>query len=159
MQPQSTALLSDTGGTRLVPQCSHQPHWPRHQGRLTKCDWMPASYTSGQPSIPRRHPTCWASSQWSHTVSSTPCHGAWTPVPLSAHPSTECRCTAPQIETRVCSRRTTHHFLCQHTCGTLGGSPMECGVGGQPHKTPHFHTRHRHPPSLSDPPKKSLGPA
>ena len=24
-----------------------------------------ASYTSGQPSNPRRHPTCWASSQWS----------------------------------------------------------------------------------------------
>jgi len=23
-----------------------------------KCDWMPASYTSGQPSHPRRHPTC-----------------------------------------------------------------------------------------------------
>ena len=22
------------------------------------CDWMPASYTSGQPSNPRRHPTC-----------------------------------------------------------------------------------------------------
>ena len=38
------------------------------------CDWMPASYTSGQPSHPYRHPTCWASSQWSHTVSSTPCH-------------------------------------------------------------------------------------
>ena len=24
-----------------------------------------------------------------------------------------------------------------------GGSPMECGVGGQPHKTPYFHPRHR----------------
>jgi len=49
------------------------------------------------------HPTCWASSQWSHTVSSTPCHGAWTPVPLSAHPSMECRCTASQIDTRICT--------------------------------------------------------
>ena len=33
----------------------------------------------------------------------------------------------------------------QHTCGSLGGSPMECEVGGQPQKTPHFHPRHRHP--------------
>jgi len=30
-------------------------------------------------------------------------------------------------------------------------------VGGQPHKTPHYHPRHRHPPPRSDPPKKSLG--
>ena len=28
-----------------------------------------------------RHPTCWASSQRSHTVSSTPCHGSWTYAP------------------------------------------------------------------------------
>jgi len=25
------------------------------------------------------------------------------------------------------------------------GSPMECGVGGQSHKPPHFHSRHWHP--------------
>ena len=67
----------------LVPQCSYPPHWPNHQQRLANCDWMPASNTSGQPSNPRRHPTCWASSQRSHTISRTPCHGAWTPAPLS----------------------------------------------------------------------------
>jgi len=112
---------------------------------------MPASYTSELPSNPRRHPTCWASSQWSHTVSSTPCQGAWTPAPLSAHPFIECRCTAPQIETLICTRRTTcHQFIWQrHTCGTVAGSPMERGVDGQPHKTPHFHPRHRHPPGIS----------
>jgi len=59
----------------LVPQCSYPPHWPHHQRRLANCDWMLASYTSGQPSNPRRHPTCWASSQWSHIVSRMPCHG------------------------------------------------------------------------------------
>ena len=31
---------------------------PHHQRRLANCDWMPASHTSGQPSNPRRHPTC-----------------------------------------------------------------------------------------------------
>ena len=36
---------------------------------------------------------------------------------------------------------------------------MQCGVGGQPHKTPHFNSRHRCPLSRNDPPKKSLGPA
>ena len=48
---------------------------------------MPASYTSGQPSNPRRHPACWAPSQRSYTISWTPCHGARTPAPLSIHPS------------------------------------------------------------------------
>jgi len=80
----------------LVPQWSHPPYWPCHQ-RLAICEWIPAFYTSWQPSHPRRHPTCWASSQGSYTVSRTPCHGAWTPVPLSAHLSTKCECTAPQI--------------------------------------------------------------
>jgi len=29
---------------------------------------------------------------------------------------------------------------------------MECGVGGQPHMTPHFHPRHRHlPPGMTLP--------
>ena len=28
----------------------------------------------------------------------------------------------------------------------VGGSPMECIVDGQHHKTPHFHPRHRYPP-------------
>ena len=32
---------------------------------------MPASYTSGQPSNPRKYLTCWASSQRSHPVSTT----------------------------------------------------------------------------------------
>jgi len=33
---------------------------------------------------------------------------------------------------------------------------MKCGVVGQPCKTPHFHPRHRHPPSWNDPPKNSV---
>jgi len=68
---------------RLTP-----PHWPYHQRCLANCDWMPASYSSGQPSHPRRHPTCWTSSECSHTVSSTPCHGTCTSAPLSADLST-----------------------------------------------------------------------
>ena len=51
--------------------------------------------------LPRRHQTCWASSQCSHTVSSTPCYGAWTSAPLSTHLSIECRCTAFQMETPI----------------------------------------------------------
>jgi len=42
-------------------------------------------------------------------------------------------------------------------CGALDGSPMECGVGGQPYKTPRFHLRH--PSPRNDPPKNSLDPA
>ena len=108
------------------------------------------------------HPTCWASSQWIHTISRTLCHGAWTPAPLSAHPPIKCRCTTRQIDTTNCTcRTTTHQFFSQpqNTCGALGGSPMECGMGIQPHKTPYFHSWHQYPPSRNDPPKKSLGPA
>ena len=71
----------------LVPQCSYPPHRPHNQRCLANCDWMPASYTSGQPSNSCRHPTCCA-------FLSMPCHGAWTPALLSAHLSTGCECTA-----------------------------------------------------------------
>ena len=69
-----------------------------------------------------------------------------------------CSCTAPQIETLICTRRiTTHQFFWQqqHTCGAVGGSSME---HGQSHKTPHFNSRHRCTHTRNDPPKKSLGP-
>ena len=143
----------------LVPQWSHPLHWPRHQRRLANCDWMPASHTSEQPSHPHRHPTCWASSQRSHAVSSTPSHGARTPASLSALLSIKRECTASQIETPFCTRcSTTYQFIWQrHTWGTLSGSPMECGMGGQPQRTLNFNSRHRNPHPRNDPPKKSLG--
>jgi len=36
-----------------------------------------------------QNPTCCASLQRSHTVSSMRCHGAWTSAPLSSHPLTQ----------------------------------------------------------------------
>ena len=153
------ALVHSTAHYCVHVWCSYPPHWPHHQLRLANCDWMPALYTSGQPSNPRRHPTCWASPQCCHIVSRMQCHGTWTSAPLSAHPSIECYCTAPQIETPICTHRTaTHqlHWQQQHTCGTLCGSPMECRVGGQPNKTPHFHPWHWHPPPSQEEPGSGL---
>jgi len=49
------------------------------------------------------HPICWASLQRSHTIASTPCHGAWSSASLSAHLSTEWECTASQIEMPICT--------------------------------------------------------
>jgi len=131
----------------LVPQCSHPPIWPCHQRRLVNCDRMPASYTSGHPSFPHRHPTCWASSQRGHTISSTLCHGAWTSAPLSAHVSTEWECKVSKIDIPICTHRTTtrQSNWQQQKCGTRGESPMECRVVGQHHETPHFHPRQWHP--------------
>jgi len=57
-----------------------------HQRRFANCYWIPASYTSGQTSYPRRHPTCWFSSIRSFTVPTTPCHAAWTSAPLLTRP-------------------------------------------------------------------------
>ena len=54
----------------LVPQCSYPFHRPCHQRRFANCDLLPVFYTSEQPPNSRRHPAFWASSQWSHTVSS-----------------------------------------------------------------------------------------
>ena len=54
---------------------------------------MPLSCTSRQSSHPCWHPTCWASLQRSHTVSSTPYHGSRTSAPRSAHRSIEWVCT------------------------------------------------------------------
>jgi len=92
----------------LVPQCSHRLIDPAINDALRiVTGWLDACVLRGQPSHPRGHPTCWASSQWSHTVSSTPCHGVWTPAPFSDHLYIECKCTAPQVETPICTRRTT----------------------------------------------------
>jgi len=95
--------------TCLVPQYSQLPYWPYYQGHLANRDWMPAPKIRGQSSNPRRHPTCWTPLQWSYTVSSTLCLGTWTSAPLNAHPSIDCKCTAPQTETPICTRRTTTH--------------------------------------------------
>ena len=79
-----------------------------------------------QPIFPSSEASnCWAPSQRSHTVSRTPCQGAWTSAPLSAHLSIEWECTASQIETPICTgRTTTHQFISQqqNKCGALGGS-------------------------------------
>jgi len=41
--------------------------------------------------------------------------------------------------------------------GAVGGSPMECGMGGQSHKTPHFHSRHPAPIPPEGPSKEEPG--
>jgi len=45
----------------------------------------------------------------------------------------------------------------QHTCGAVGRSSVECGVSGQPHKTPHFNSRYRYTHTWNDPTKKLSG--
>ena len=71
-------------------------------------------------SFPHGYPSCWATSQRSHTLSSMLCHGGWTSAPLSAHLSIKWECTASQIEPLTCTHRTpTHQFIRQQQqkCG------------------------------------------
>jgi len=71
-------------------------------------------------------------------------------------------CTALQMETPICTRRTTTHqffWQQQHRCGAVRGSSMKSRVGGQPDKTPHINSRQRYTHTRNDLPKKSLGPA
>jgi len=113
-----------------VPQRSYPPHWPLPSVKPCELRLDACVLTNRQLPYSRRHRTCWSSSQRSHTLSSTSFHGAWTPALLSAHLSTGCECTASQIETPICTRRTTTHQLTwqQQKCDALGGSPMEGGM-------------------------------
>ena len=74
-------------------------------------------------------------------------NGCSTPAPRSS--------AAKQWFEQLAQKTKKKFIWQQHTCGAVGGSPVECGVVGQPHKTPHFHPRH--PPAWNDPSKKSLG--
>ena len=119
------------------------------------------SYTSGQPSNPRRHPTCSASSQWSHTVSSTPCHGAWTFAPLSAHP-------VHRVQMHGASNRDTHLYpphnissvhLTTTTYVRRSGRITSGTWSGQTTQQGSAFSSPTPAPSWYGPPKKSLGPA
>jgi len=122
---------------------------------------MPASYTSGRSPYLCRHPTCRTSSQRSHIASSRPStlplasmehghllHSTFTCPPsgnawrlISMHPF------VPAAQQLIISSDDNNK-----KCGALGGSPMECGVVGQHHETPHFNPRHgTHPPGMTLP--------
>ena len=77
----------------LAPLCSHPPQWPFQQRRFANCDWMLASFTSGQPSHPRRHPTCWVRRKRATLFLTHLATGAWAPVPsaLTCPPSGNAR--------------------------------------------------------------------
>ena len=144
----------------LVSQCSHLPRWSCHQRRFAKCDWMPAPYTSGQSSYPRRHPTCWASSQRSHIVSSMPCHGAWTCAPLHTHLSIEWECTG--FSNRDIYLYPPHNNSSVHLTTTtkvrrIGWIIDGIRVVSERYETPYFQPRHRHPPSQNGPAKNTVG--
>ena len=141
-----------------MPQCSHPPHSPCHQRCLANCVWMSVSYTSGQPSHPRRRPTCWSSSQRSHPVTSTPCNGAWTSVLLSANLFTgwdawHIKSNHPFVlgAQRVMSSSDDNR--------KAGLWNVDCGVFGENCETPYFHPRHRRLPSWNGLATKSVGPA
>ena len=57
-------------------------------------------------------------------------HSSCDTVCFTAHLSTEWKCTVSQVDTPICTRRTTtHQFIWQqqHTCGILGRSRMRRG--------------------------------
>jgi len=54
----ATSALVHSTAEYCAPVWSHSPYRPHYQRRLANCDWMHASYTSGQPSYSCRHPTC-----------------------------------------------------------------------------------------------------
>jgi len=114
-----------------VPQCSYPPYRPRHQRRngATLPLALRAMVTGH---LIHSALTCPSSANARHLK--------------SRHPF------VPAAQQLISFQSTSQQ---QHTCGAVGGSPMKCGVSGQPYKTPHFHPRHGHP-LRNDPPKTSL---
>ena len=113
---------------------------------LVNCDWMPASYTSGQPSNLLSFVTLEPHSPARLAMESGHLH------PSSAN--------TRHLKSRHPFVPTTQHFhqfiwQQQHTCGTLGRLSMECGVDSQFHKTLHFH--HQYPPPLEWPSQEEPG--
>jgi len=98
--------------------------------------------TLREADITRRAPVaaCWLRlGCWSNnTACNHPSPGAFNRGVGLLHSCLVPQCSHPPYRPR--------HQRCLVNCDALGGSPMECGVGGQPHKTPYFHLRHRNPP-------------
>jgi len=147
----------------LVPQCSYPSYRPHHQRCLANCDWMPASFTSGLPSNPRRHPTWWTSSQWSNAVSSTSCHG-WSLDSCSTQRSPVHRVQMPGASNRDTHLYPPHNnssvYLTIRTYVRRTGRITNGMRSGR--TTPQdsaFSSPTPAPPPRNDPPKKSLGPA
>ena len=123
------AFNSSVLRSSLVPQCSYPPHRPHHQRRLANCDWLPAFYTSGQPSHPRKHPTRWASSQWSP---SPVCHdmepGHLLHSALTCLPGANGRRLKSRHPFVLAAQPISSSWRQQQKWCALRGSPMECGV-------------------------------
>ena len=109
----------------------------------------------------RAYPICLSSSRRRHTVSSTPCQGAWTSAPLSVHLSAEWECTVSQIETpNYTCRTTTHQYIWQQQkCSAVGESSMELRSGRTTLQDHVLSPRHRHPFFWNGPAKNSVFPA
>ena len=122
---------------------------------------MPVSYTSGQTSYSRRHPTCWAWLQRSHYLSSTSCHANWTFAPLRAHLSTAWECTASQIKTPVCTHSQPPS---SSSDGTIGSTALWADhrwnrIGWTTQQDPVLPSPKSAPILLEWPSKKSVCPA
>jgi len=99
---------------------------------------------------------------------STPFHRAWTSAVLSAHLSTECKCTISQIKTPICTQQLVHNNLSvflRTTTEVLPSGHITNGMGtlslcflvGKHYKTLYFHSRHRHTHSRNGPDQNSMG--
>jgi len=153
----ATLALVHSTAEYCAPVWSRSAH-TSHQRRLGNGDCMRASYTSGQPSNPRRHPTCWAFSQWSHTVSSTPCPGAWTLSALTRLLSADARHLKNRDTHLYPPYNSSVHLTTtyvRHTGWITNG--MRSGRTTPQEST--FSSPTPAPTSRGDPPKKSLGPA
>ena len=145
-QPCSVPFNSRVLSASKVPQCSYPPPWPCHQRPLANCDRVPTSTPADnlrilggiQPAELRRK---WATLSLARR--------AMEPG-LLLHTALTCPPTANawRLKWRFPFVLAAQHLISspdnsKHTCGALGGSPMENGVVGQHYETLYFHLRHR----------------
>ena len=100
----------------MAPQCSYRTHWPCHQRRLANYGWILVFYSVGvgptpADNVPLLEGIQPAELRRTRATLSPARHGARTSAPLSSHLSTWSECTAPQIKTSTCARRTAAQLL------------------------------------------------
>ena len=144
----------------LVPQGSYPHYRPRHQRRLAVTGCFRLTPTDNLPILAGIQPAELRRNGVTLSLERRPMEpGRLFQSALTCPPSADAR----RLKSRHPFVPVTQQLISLSDNNNIraaqwaDGSPMECGVGGQPCKTPYFH--HRHPPSRNDSPKKSLGPA
>jgi len=142
----------------LVPQSSYPPYRPCHQRRFANCDWMPASYNSGQTShfrgiqpAERRRIAAPLSLARRAMEPGHLLHSMFTST--SSANARRLKSKHPFVPTaqQLISSSDNNNIRAAH----WADHQWNANWAINPTQTPHFHHRHRHPPPGATLPRRA----